>query len=202
MRNPKDTYNDNVKSITDLGELHSLIQGKLPLLSEQSNEILRAQLVLIVGSLDCFVHDCVNKGILDIYQGSRATSKATDSYLISFLTLKNVLQEDNEQLKMDHLEAFIYKQNSKNSYQSVKAIERALSLIGLSNVWSKLTTSMNMTAENIKGQLSLIVDRRNKIAHEADINRITGCKYPINQNDVNTTISFINKLVNAITTLL
>ena len=50
------------------------------------------------------------------------------------------------------------------------------------------------TEQNIKNRLNLIVDRRNMIAHEADIEPIYKSKRTINNTDVTGTIDFIENL--------
>ena len=54
--------------------------------------------------------------------------------------------------------------------------------------------------KQIKEQLSSIVERRNKIAHEADINPTynTGERWPIDENMVNDAVDFIEQVVNSI----
>ena len=53
---------------------------------------------------------------------------------------------------------------------------------------------MSDTEQNIKNRLNLIVDRRNMIAHEADIEPIYKTKRTISNADVTGSIDFIEKL--------
>ena len=55
-------------------------------------------------------------------------------------------------------------------------------------------------ARNVKQELSIIVDRRNKIAHEADIDPTLGLgnRWNINEADVNNAVDFIEKVVESI----
>ncbi|WP_293063557.1 MULTISPECIES: HEPN domain-containing protein [unclassified Moorena] len=48
--------------------------------------------------------------------------------------------------------------------------------------------------------MSIIVDRRNKIAHEADINPTLGLgdRWPINEKLVNDAVDFIEEVVESI----
>ncbi|WP_293105383.1 HEPN domain-containing protein [Moorena sp. SIO3I6] len=59
---------------------------------------------------------------------------------------------------------------------------------------------MGKSATEIKQQLSIIVDRRNKIAHEADINPTLGLgdRWPINEKLVNDAVDFIEEVVESI----
>ncbi|MFN4146231.1 MAG: hypothetical protein ACK4GN_10440 [Runella sp.] len=57
---------------------------------------------------------------------------------------------------------------------------------------------MQLQAQDIRNRLALIVDRRNKIAHEADFDFINGKKYPIDKLTTNDVVAFIEKLAEAI----
>ena len=59
---------------------------------------------------------------------------------------------------------------------------------------------MGSPAKDIKQQLSLIVDRRNKIAHEADIDPTLslGNRWPIDELLVNEAVDFLEQVVESI----
>jgi hypothetical protein len=59
---------------------------------------------------------------------------------------------------------------------------------------------MSRSARDIKQQLSLIVDRRNKIAHEADIDPTLnlGDRWYIDEAMVNDAVNFIEQVVESI----
>lgn len=188
----------NIKSVKELSSIYSLIAENYPLLIEQASEILRAEIVLSVSALDCFIHDLIKYGMVEIYQGNRLSSKQFESYQIPFKYLKLI---ENSQLaddKLGFLETAISEINSKDSYQAPKNIDYALGLININKIWSALANEMNSKADDIKKELSLIVDRRNKIAHEADYNNLSGDKFPIDRNNVNDVISFIENFCEAV----
>jgi cellulose biosynthesis protein BcsQ len=70
---------------------------------------------------------------------------------------------------------------------------------GLSYIWSekhkwqKIAAAMAITEDQAKKQLKLIVDRRNKIAHEADVDIVSGGKFAISKPDCESTILFIER---------
>ena len=55
------------------------------------------------------------------------------------------------------------------SFQQPDKIADAIRLISDKKLWQEVANNMNKSAKDIKQPLTLIVDRRNKIAHEADI---------------------------------
>ena len=118
--------------------------------------------------------------------------------LVISLMLNEINQTSNKVHKLDYLEIAIKDVNSKDSYQSPKSIEYALQLINIKSVWKKLAEPMDMNTEDIKGELALIIDSRNKIAHEADYDNLRGCKNQIHRNKTNNVIQFIEKLCESI----
>ncbi|MCU7242978.1 MAG: HEPN domain-containing protein [Microcystis sp.] len=64
-------------------------------------------------------------------------------------------------------------------------------------MWKEVASKLNKPAKDIKNQLSAIVDRRNKIAHEADIDPSygIGSRWNIDENLVNDAVTFIEQLV-------
>jgi len=59
---------------------------------------------------------------------------------------------------------------------------------------------MGRPPKDIKQELSIIVDRRNKIAHEADIDPTLGLgnRWGINEGLVNDAVDFIEQIVESI----
>jgi len=195
-------YNNNSKSIKELGQLFDLINDNYPLLKTQAEDILRAQFVMIVSALDCFIHDVVRIGMLEIYLGQRNSSKNTEKFPINLTILQQIEKVADETTKLAFLEKHIDSKNSENSFQSPRNIEYALGLINLDKIWTKLSLEMNRQPEDIRSQLALVVDRRNKIAHESDRDNLLGGKIFIDKMLVNNTISFIDNLCDSISKLL
>ena len=83
------------------------------------------------------------------------------------------------------------------SFQQPEKIADAIRLISYKKLWQEVANNMNKSAKDIKQQLTLIVDRRNKIAHEADIDPTfnIGNRWPIDEILVSETIDFIEELV-------
>lgn len=191
-------FESNRDRAKELGSIFSLVESHYPLLVPQGEEILRAQIVLIVSAFDTFIHDCIRTGIIQSYTGLRKIGGALSSYNISFdqVSILDHMPTIND--KINHLDNLLREKNSKDSYQSPKSIEFALGLINVSKVWTKVSPYMHIPAVDIRNKLSLIVDRRNKIAHESDYNPITNSKYPISKSDVNDIISFLDNLSKAI----
>lgn len=60
-----------------------------------------------------------------------------------------------------------------DSYQSVRGIEKALSLVGAKKYWEPISSSLGESVTDIKTRLNTIANRRNRIVHEGDIKRLS-----------------------------
>lgn len=83
------------------------------------------------------------------------------------------------------------------SFQQPDKIADAIRLISDKKLWDEVSAKMGKSAKDIKQQLRAIVDRRNKIAHEADIDPTLGignCWY-IDEILVNDAVNFIEQVV-------
>jgi hypothetical protein len=90
------------------------------------------------------------------------------------------------------------------SFQQADKIAEAIRYISDKKLWDEVATKINKSAKDIKQQLNSIVDRRNKIAHEADIDPTynIGNRWNINELDVSDAVDFIEQIVESIHQLL
>ena len=195
MDSPLLLYERNSKTVKELYDIYNAVISHLPLLAQCADEILRAQLVLIVSAFDCYMHDCVRIGLMGTYCGLRDNA---GPFQVSFELLVAIEKGETAQEKRQLLESALGKKLSEESYHSPKGVEHAMSLIGIKKIWTLLSANMHMNACDIRTQLGLIVDRRNKIVHEADYNLITGLKSPISISHVEAVVDFMDKCVLAL----
>ena len=74
-----------------------------------------------------------------------------------------------------------------------------MTLINLKKVWHKVGVKLGMPSQDVTLKLGLIIHRRNKIAHEADIHDLVSMdKTPIDRSDVDDTFAFLDQIVTAI----
>ncbi|MEA5420640.1 HEPN domain-containing protein [Spirulina sp. CCNP1310] len=100
----------------------------------------------------------------------------------------------------DWLENEIRERLSYQSFQQADKIADAIRCISDRQLWNQVSILMDQEPKEIKQQLNLIVDRRNKIAHEADINPThnIGDRWNIDKILVGDAVDFIEKLVESI----
>ena len=98
------------------------------------------------------------------------------------------------------LESEIRERLGYQSFQQPEKIAEAIRYISDGKLWDKVAIQMAKPAKDIKQQLNSIVDRRNKIAHEADIGPTfnIGNRWNINEMLIGDAVDFIEILVESI----
>lgn len=86
------------------------------------------------------------------------------------------------------------------SFQQADKIADAIRYISDKKLWDEVANKISKPAKDIKQQLNSIVDRRNKIAHEADIDPTfnIGNRWNIDEVLVGNAVDFIEQIVESI----
>lgn len=193
-------FEQNINSVNELVKLYEIIDDQLPLLKEQSGEILRAIIVLSVSALDNFLHDYYRTEIVEAYLGTGNFNIQFEKIRISIKGMGEIDSSSSIPEKRKYLTDELRKIQKTDSYQSGKSIENLFITLNIKGIWTQLEKiGINgMKANDIKNELSNIIDRRNKISHESDWDFINQKKYPISLRDISDVVSFINNLVEGI----
>jgi len=191
-------FQRNISSVDDLLVLHTLLVKDYPLLKDQSDELLRAIIVLTVSALDNYLHDFYRTEIVEAFLGRGNFNVQFDKIKISIHALQQLDLAFSEAEKRNFLTTELRKIQKTESYQSAKSIEDIFNKIEVKNVWAKLSATLGLAAQSIKDELGLIIDRRNKISHESDWDYINSRKNPIDFALVKYVVDFIKKFVLAI----
>jgi RiboL-PSP-HEPN len=98
------------------------------------------------------------------------------------------------------LEGEIRERLGYQSFQQPDKIAEAIRYISDKKLWDVVAVQMNKIPKEIKQQLTSIVERRNKIAHEADIDPTfnIGNRWNIDEMLVGDAVDFIERLVESI----
>ena len=195
MSDAKAKFTKSVEATFVLGAIYDYLSNQVT--AFDISEILRAQFVLLVSTLDFYIHEIVRDGVLCSFDESEA-STGLSKIAIPLGIVKTLFSVDSETERKMILNGVIKDITSKHSYQAPHAIEKALALIEIKNVWSKLSDFSLDSPEVIKNKLALIVNRRNKIVHEADINFVTGEKDEIDKQTVQDCYDYLFWLVNSL----
>ena len=151
---------------------------------------------MAVSALDYYIHEITRLGMLEIHDNLRPSTPSFNNFQISM----NAVRLDNPTNSGNAwLDSEIRDKHSYLSFQHPDKIAEAIRLFSNIQLWPTVAPHFNMSAGDIKSRLQLIVDRRNKIVHEADCDpSYPGLRWPIAVNDVVPAISFIEILCETI----
>ena len=197
MQSAIDLFGISIARVRDLIAVHNSLKAQTSNVLDLS-DMLRAALVLAVSALDYYIHEVVRIGMLEIHRGQRLEPPAFSGFQIS---LGNARTGINAGQNIDSwLEDEIRQRHSYKSFQQPNAIADAVRLICGKKLWEEVSINMGKPANDIKQKLILIVDRRNKIAHEADIDPTLslGDCWPIDELLVNEAVDFLEQVVESI----
>ncbi|MCC3441152.1 MULTISPECIES: HEPN domain-containing protein [unclassified Microcoleus] len=197
MQSAIDLFRISIARVRDLIAVHNSLKAQTSNVLDLS-DMLRAALVLAVSALDYYIHEVVRIGMLEIHRGQRLEPPAFSGFQIS---LGNARTGINAGQNIDSwLEDEIRQRHSYKSFQQPNAIADAVRLICDKKLWEEVSINMGSPAKDIKQKLILIVDRRNKIAHEADIDPTLslGNRWPIDELLVNEAVNFLEQVVESI----
>jgi hypothetical protein len=160
------------------------------------SDFLRAEIVLAVSSLDFFIHEYVRIEMLQICRGNRT---GTDTYYKFPIPLKSVHLVKDTVSDEQWLDEVVRDKHSWLSFQEPDKIADAIRLISTVKLWDEVAREVGKTTADVKAYMKVIADRRNKIAHEADMDQINpGLRWPIDEKTVKEVVDFIEKVVEAI----
>ena len=161
-------------------------------------DIYRAAFVLGVSALDHYVHEKTLAGMIEISTGARPSTPHFGRFRIGLDALGPQLDNPPDAW----LEQEVRRVHSALTFQRADAIADALRIVHQEPLWPALAPRLSLNAKDAKDTLDLIVERRNKIAHEADCEpNGLGVKWPISKTMVNETIAFLEAIAEGIDAL-
>ncbi len=142
--------------------------------------------------------------MLEIHQGLRPEPTAFSRFQISLGTAREGLKNPPD--FASYLEDEIRQRHSYKSFQQPDSIADAIKLISDKKLWLEVASIIGRPKKDIKQELKIIIDRRNKIAHEADITLqqtlSLGNRLPIDEIMVGDPVNFIEQVVDSIHSIL
>lgn len=202
---PIDYFNDAWTRCDELRVLSSFLRSRItPALSV--NEMLRAEWVARVSALDLFVHELVLQRMVEIFSGSRPACDGFDRFgcTLSLARRLTLAQSDTERILTFNLE--VKSKLNRMTFQNPDDIANGIRFVSNVELWKAIVVKRGFpqnriddAAKELKRRLSLIVDRRNKIVHEADlVPSVPRTPWPISRDDVDETASLIDGIVSDI----
>lgn len=192
-------FEANLESVKQLGVIYLAFVDKVtPVIN--LDDLLRAEFVLAVGALDCYVHDLVRIGMGSVFKAGKGESNSYLNFEVSLDFVKKLLSATSENDRLRLFEQEIRRIQGFRTFQTAENISQALSLIGIKAIWDKVGNILGMNSAGVRTQLNLIVDRRNRIAHESDVDPSLGIgnKYPVDYPLVDKAVGFLDSVAHAI----
>ena len=214
MNNYLTLFDNNVAQARSLSTIYINLRDGVHIEDVYNNNLLKAQLVNVVSAFDMFIHGIVKKGVIEIFNKTRKETPKFQSFAFqakTILKLIEVMSPDFMPSSSDEIPDVILEKELSDklrfmSFQSPDKVTDALSLIwGEPHKLQVLAADMNISgcntnekANNLKQELTTIIQRRNQIAHEGDINPVTQLPRSIELSDVNKASDFITSLGHAV----
>jgi hypothetical protein len=164
-----------------------------------TTDILRAEVVLAVSALDYFVHELTRLGMCECWVGARPKTDAFGRYALPISMIGNLLGSETAH---EALNAEIRNRHSFKAFQHPDKIAEAIRLFSSVKLWEEVGAILERPPQDLKRSLALIVERRNKIAHEADIDpSYPEQRWPIDADMVQGIFDEIEAIARAIFTV-
>ena len=169
------------------------------------DEILRAEWAARVSALDLYVHELVAENMLQIFTSVRTPAKAFMKVDISSGTLLRVHTASVPSVAEAAFDLEVRERLGRLSFQFPDDIADAVRRVSDIELWNEIALLEGASAatkidqaKSLKKTLSAIVQRRNKIVHEGDLqSAIPRTPYTIASTDLVTVEEFIKKIVDA-----
>lgn len=190
----RNVFGQNVTYVRNLVGLARALAGTTTPAVDLS-DLLRASLVLLVSAFDTYVHERVRAGMLEAHRGVTPQTPSFAAFSVSMSAVGAALADTTSDA---WLETEIRRQHGLKSFQKAEKVAEALRLVSTLPVWDSVAADLGIPAKDLRIRLDLIVDRRNQIAHEADLDPTTGLRWPISDGDVEASISFVEQLVDSL----
>jgi hypothetical protein len=195
MQAALDAFERNILRVRALHALHDAFSKQVTSAIDLS-DLLRAEIVLGVSALDHYIHELTRLGMLECWTGSR---KSTDAYERFPLPMSLASTLSNPSTAPATIEDAIRSRHSFLSFQHPDRIADAVRLFSEVKLWEEVGTQLGTTGKEVKTALLLVIDRRNKIAHEADIDpSYPGQRWPIDSALVESTLDKLEAIARAI----
>lgn len=190
-------FRANIVRVRYLGGLYGAL-GQLMTPAVDTTDLLRAQFVMVVSALDHYIHEIALVGMLEVYDGKRPSTNAFRRFQVSLdAAMTGVAATSGN----SWLETEIRARHGYQSFQHPDSIADAVRLFSTCELWPSVASRLGFSVQHVRDRLRLIVDRRHKIAHEADLApSYTGAvvRWPIAPADSEGAVNFIEDVCEAI----
>lgn len=189
----------------ELSGLHDYLSGRLTA-ALRPDELLRAEWVARVSALDLYVHELVAQRMTAIFEGRIAAPPGNGKFQISAEVLMRIRAAPTPIAASAAFDLEVRTRLGIQTYQDPEKIADGIRLVSDKELWNEVALQCGAAqatkaaeAKKKKRQLSLIVERRNKIAHEGDLQPgLPRIPWPISRADLKEVEQAIHQIVQGI----
>lgn len=172
----------------------------------QPDELLRSEWVARVSALDLYIHELVAQSMVDIFEGRRQSCPAYMRFRVSAETIQRIQRAASPSDASGAFDLDVRSQLSQITFQFPDDIADGVRLCSSVELWNEVALALGATqstktreAKDLKTRLSLIVRRRNTIAHEGDLQQtILREPLPVSRGDLAFVKTEVERLVKTI----
>ncbi|MFS8113699.1 hypothetical protein QD460_18400 [Rhizobium jaguaris] len=199
---PKDYFNDVWHRADLFATLYAYVINNASAIL-QPNELLRAEWATRVSALDLYVHEVVSQNRLKIFQGMRPVCPGYSKLQVSSDTLMRIHANGPGIASDTAFDLDIRTKLARATYQFPDDIADGIRMISAIELWNEIAKYLGATPAVLKsevgllkGELTQIVNRRNKIVHEGDLQpTIPRVPWPITRGDLDHVKTIIERIV-------
>jgi hypothetical protein len=170
------------------------------------DELLRAEWVARVSALDLYIHELVAQQMLAIFEKRRAPCPAYLRFQVSNEAVDRIRTAATPSDASAAFDLDIRTQLSSFTFQDPEKIADGVRLCSGVELWNEVALKLGASqaekvtkAKTLKKDLSLIIQRRNRIAHEGDLQPSPPrVPWPIKKADLAFVANQIETIVRAI----
>lgn len=173
------------------------------------SDIYRAAFVQGVSAFDTFIHAEVRVRMLAIFRGCGGKpTPAFERFRVSLSSVPlAIIAAGDPFAGLSWLESEIREQHSFLSFQQPDKVAEAIRLVSEVKLWQELARHLGQGTMNgesgdkiLKRRLTLIVDRRNTIVHESDVDPTPpgDALYPMSRETAESALDFLQDLAHGI----
>lgn len=188
-------FRANMERVHAIGGLYeALDQLTTPIVD--ATDLLRMQIAMTVSALDHYIHEITRLGMLEVYDGTRPQTHAFSRFQVTIDAAMTGIAGSGGNA---WFEMAIREKHGYVAFQHPDKIADAVRLFSSCELWPSVASHLELKVQDVKDRLRLIVDRRNRIVHEADLDpSYPGIRWPISPSDSAEAADFIRDVCEAI----
>jgi len=202
---PKDYFNEVWHRADLFATLHAYVTNNVSAII-QPDELLRAEWAMRVSALDLYIHEVVSQNLLKIFQGIRPVCPGYSRLQISSDSLMRIHANGPGLTSDTTFDLEIRTRLARVTYQFPDDIAEGIRMVSPIELWNEIAryhgaepAAVKTEAGVLRGELTQIVNRRNKIVHEGDLQpNIPRIPWPIARQDADHVKATIEKIVDGI----